>query len=97
VTPLDLADVTAATFAPLAGDAFAVPAAGVDLVLRTVTEHAERPGARTPFSLEFDGPVEPLLPQQIHRLEHPGLGALEIFIVPIGQDAQGTRYEAVFA
>ena len=51
---------------------------------------------REPFSLVFLGPREPMLPQRIYRLEHDELGELEIFLVPIAQDADGTRYEAVF-
>jgi hypothetical protein len=38
----------------------------------------------------------PLLPQRIYRLEHAELDTLELFLVPIAQDASGTRYEAVF-
>lgn len=53
-------------------------------------------GEARPFSIEFLGPRDPVLPQRIHRLEHPALGALELFIVPIGRDADGVRYEAVF-
>ena len=38
-------------------------------------------------------------PQGIHRLEHPDGQVLDIFIVPLGPDAEsgGMRYEAVFA
>jgi hypothetical protein len=36
------------------------------------------------------------LPQRIYRLEHAALDPLEIFIVPIGPDAEGMRYQAVF-
>ena len=51
--------------------------------------------ARTPFSLFFQGPV--LLPQQIYRLTHDGFAEpLDIFLVPIAQDASGFTYEAVF-
>jgi hypothetical protein len=53
--------------------------------------------SRDPFSLMFNGPREPLLAQGTYRLSHPALGEFELFIVPIGQDADGTRYEAVFA
>ena len=57
-----------------------------------------RPDAarRQPFSLVFTGPQQPLLPQAIYRLEHPEMGELDIFLVPIGSDPEGTRYEAVF-
>jgi hypothetical protein len=50
------------------------------------------PGGRAPFSLVFRGGPTPPLPQRIHRVEHAELGALEIFLVPVGPD----RYEAVF-
>ena len=52
-------------------------------------------GRRAPFSLVFRGAGRPL-PQRIYRLEHPELGALDVFLVPIGQDAGGMFYEAVF-
>ena len=51
--------------------------------------------ARNPFSLYFLGPLH--LPQQIYRLKHEAFPeALEVFLVPIGQDAGGYSYEAVF-
>ena len=51
---------------------------------------------RPPFSLEFAGPADPLHPQATVELTHDMLGALAIFIVPIGRDATGTRYKAIF-
>lgn len=51
---------------------------------------------RESFSLVFRGPLQPVLPQRIYRLEHEGLGTLEIFLVPVGPDKDGMRYEAVF-
>ena len=57
----------------------------------------DNPNIRSdPFSLLFRGPFAPALPQRIHRLVHPQLGPLEIFLVPIGPDAAGARYEAIF-
>ncbi|MGH3079825.1 MAG: DUF6916 family protein [Gaiellaceae bacterium] len=52
--------------------------------------------ARTPFSIVFLGPHEPLLAQRIYPLRHDQLGTFGIFIVPIGRDADGVRYEAIF-
>lgn len=49
------------------------------------------------FSLYFRGPADVLVHQQICRLEHPEIGTLEIFLVPVEQDAKGFRYEAVFS
>ena len=57
---------------------------------------AGSPALRVPFSLVFRGPHSVALAQQIHRLEHPALGVLELFLVPIGPDAVGPRYEAIF-
>jgi uncharacterized protein DUF6916 len=48
------------------------------------------------FSLQFRGPAEHRLPQQIHRLEHDKLGTFDIFITAISADAQGIIYESVF-
>ena len=52
-------------------------------------------GARTPFSLVFRGPLQPVLPQRIYRFEHEGMGAFDIFIVPIGPGDAGTQYRSV--
>ena len=57
-----------------------------------VTEIAREPGGRAPFSLIFRGGPSPPFPQQIYRVEHEVLGAIEIFLVPIATDS----YEAVF-
>ena len=50
------------------------------------------------FSLIFLGPMDRLLSQGIHQFEHPTLGSLAIFIVPIGptRDRVGLRYQAIF-
>jgi len=95
---MHLDEWTLATFKPRVGDAFTIDAAPapVELVLESATAVGERPDGRDPFSLVFRGPLAPLLGQAIHRLEHAELGALEIFIVPLGQDADSTSYEAIF-
>jgi len=49
------------------------------------------------FSLRFQGPAQPLLPQDTYWFEHPHLGRLQMFIVPAGlPSANGGGYEAVF-
>jgi hypothetical protein len=95
---MDLAELTLATFEPHVGDAFTTAAADglLELMLSAAQSAGEWPGGREPFRLVFHGPREPLLPQSIYRLEHAQLGALEIFIVPVGQDADATIYEAIF-
>jgi hypothetical protein len=51
---------------------------------------------RQPFSVVFRGPNEPVLPQRIYTLQNETLGSLDLFLVPIGPDDEGMRYEAVF-
>jgi GNAT superfamily N-acetyltransferase len=101
---VDLASVTSETFAPHIGTAFAVtadvqdgPAEPLAFTLVDVTAAGQgRPDGRAPFAVTFRGPATPLLSQQIVPLDHPELGGLALFLVPIGVDADGARYEAVF-
>jgi hypothetical protein len=48
------------------------------------------------FSLLFLGPADRLLPQRIYAFECEPLGRFDLFIVPIGRDDTGVRYEAAF-
>ncbi len=59
-------------------------------------EGQEETGRRRPFSLIFRGPFGLRLPQQIYSLAHPGMGSLQVFIVPIGPDQAGQCYEVIF-
>lgn len=49
------------------------------------------------FSVIFRDATNVALQQQIYRIENDELGSMELFIVPIGPDDEGMRYEAVFA
>lgn len=54
-------------------------------------------GGRRPFSLLFRHPRrDAFLPQRTYQLEHPTLGTLALFLVPLGPDGAGMRYEAIF-
>lgn len=53
-------------------------------------------GGRESFALLYHAPGGARLPQRIYALSHPRLGTREIFLVPIGPDAQGMRLEAIF-
>ncbi len=48
------------------------------------------------FSLLFHGPASPFLTQRTYAMEHERLGKIELFLVPVGQNAKGYEYEAVF-
>lgn len=49
-----------------------------------------------PFSLILRGPRTPLLAQATYAVQHPRHGRIDLFLVPLGQDANGTRYEVTF-
>ncbi|HEY7037186.1 MAG TPA: hypothetical protein VH482_38045 [Thermomicrobiales bacterium] len=59
-------------------------------------EDAASGGRRTPFSLVFRGSRDRVLPQRTYRIEHEAIGEFDLFLVPIGPDRDGMRYEAVF-
>jgi hypothetical protein len=98
---------TSATFEPHVGDQFEVtPQEGepFEMVLSTCSETTYgSPGEwrettqRVPFSLVFVGPAEHPVNQQTCAFQHPQLGAFHLFIVPLGPDEQGMRYEAVIS
>ncbi len=48
------------------------------------------------YALLFRGPNTFLLPQQTYRLKHDRLGEVDLFLVPVGRDANGSYYEVVF-
>ena len=66
----------------------------VDVVVRE-NEPSEQKGMER-FSTFFYGPTNAFLPQQMYQLTHPQMGELLIFLVPIGQEQRGFKYEAVF-
>jgi hypothetical protein len=94
--------LTPATFEPHVGTEFAIDVGSgtvIQMLLDSVQRQPPRShGDRTePFSLTFVGPRDNPLPQATYSLEHSELGLLDIFLVPIGPDANGQpRYEAVF-
>ena len=66
----------------------------LDVELISATESEE--GSGRPFSIVFRGSGDVVLPQRIYRMEHAEIGSFELFLVPIGPDEKGLRYEAVF-
>lgn len=101
---LDLSALTQADFTPLVGTDFTVQLNEAEMLTLTLVEARAvgapfRPGARWPFALTWQHPHLPhgaYLPQRIYTLHHPALGALDVFMTPLGPQAEGMRYEAVF-
>lgn len=92
-------------FAPLVGEDFAVATTDEVLGMRLEeTTESALPGGRGPqgqeraqFSLVFRGPATPTLTQGTYVVTHRALGDQQLFLVPLGRDADGVRYEAAFA
>jgi hypothetical protein len=93
---------TADTFAPHVGETFRVIVDDqweMPARLTSVTpwgDEAAKGRPRQPFTLLFHGPADASLPQRMYRVEGAGMEPVELFLVPIGNDAEGSRYEAVF-
>ena len=100
---------TTETFAGRVGETFRILGDGprpVDAALAEVTvlggsatgsAVSGRDGGRPQaFSLVFRAPREAQLAQRTYRMEHDAIGAFDLFLVPIGADGDGMRYEAVF-
>lgn len=51
---------------------------------------------RAPFSLIFRGSSPIVLPQKIYSLTNATIGRLDLFLVPVGRDAGGVLYQALF-
>lgn len=67
------------------------------LTLTSVDELEPGPDAeRKPFSLEFKDEAHDHVPQQTVAIEHAQIGKFDLFVVPLGPEADGMRYEAIF-
>jgi hypothetical protein len=89
---------TKQTFDPLLNTSFRVRAEGpgapgVDLVLVETSERPQK--GLINFSLVFRGP-HGLQRQGTFSLEHPALGAFDLFMTAINADADGMYWQAVF-
>ena len=101
---IDLSTLTLDSFAPHVGTPFALnhpeQQETFTLVQASAGNAHDHPmKKRDPFSLFFHGSRTDLMfNQQILPLKHEAMGELEIFVVPIGRNDDGTiRYQAVFS
>lgn len=74
---------------------FDVVDAACSLILVQVGIHAQT-DKHEAFSLFFDGPATPFLPQSTYTLRQAALGDADMFLVPVGRKGDGFQYEAVF-
>ena len=71
----------------------------VDLELTQIKSYLSKENEETGmerFSAFFSGPSDRYLDQKIYPIEHEQMGAFDLFLVPVSQDQNGFRYEAVF-
>lgn len=68
--------------------------AQLDLQLVEVWEGGSS-GGQEQFSLLFNGPSKPLMPQRIYSLIHSELGTIDLFLVPTARSEVSASYEAV--
>ena len=95
---MELCDLTRQSFEPHLQTRFVLSNPSGDDVELELVEATDLPGhaeQRTPFSVLFTAPP-PMLGQGTYRLQHDEMGAVDLFLVPIGADDAGVRYEAVF-
>jgi len=93
-------------FAACLGDVFEMQVGAGESVRLELIEAVPRGGAaasrpaelrQEPFSLLFRTPAGALHPQRIYTLKHRKLGAMDVFLVPIGPPLpDAVIYEAVF-
>ena len=100
-------ELTLETFAPHEGTVFQIDLADNETIELSLSEvksikpndavDVEPALRREPFRLTFrGGPPDAYLPQQIWKLRHNVLGEVDVFLVPIGPDADAMCYEAIF-
>ena len=87
----------AATFRAHLDTVFVADYGNREVPLRLAEVAGERvAGGLEQFSLYFHGPADRQLPQGTYALAHDALGAIAIFLVPIGANAERVVYEACF-
>lgn len=97
-----LESFTIATFQPHVGERFTVGTHDLVLRLTSIEDWSRRAGshsaeyARAPFSLLFHALDGKHVPQGTYALKHDRIGEFGLFIVPLGPDSEGMRYQAVF-
>jgi hypothetical protein len=97
-----LDQLTIESFEPHVGSSFWVREGDhkIELRLERAAKVMESEAARlprNPFSLYFLGPGSVFLEQKIYHITHDAFpDGLDIFLVPVGKEASGFLYEAVF-
>jgi hypothetical protein len=94
----DLAALRIDDFTPHRDAIFDTQTAGgvVPLKLVKVDPAGDSGRAGGAFSLIFVAPKGPWLQQAVYPVNHPVLGIMEFFLVPVGPTQGGNGYQAIF-
>jgi hypothetical protein len=93
-----MSELTRDDFAKHLNTKFRVPTSDgqtLELELTEVTELRQSPRTES-FSMIFRAPGDAAPDQRLYQMEHDELGALDIFLVPVGHDKKGLWFEALF-
>lgn len=90
----DFASAANQTFDLFMGADVSMPLTLVEV--KPLDAHVRSGQVRRPFSLIFRSASTIVLPQKIYALRNSVLGALQVFLVPVARDREGTLYQAVF-
>lgn len=97
---IDLASVTKEDFDVHHGTTFVMWVSderAIELQLVETEPLSTRAGApRRSFRLRFRSAERHAVPQRIYPLDHPVMGRMDVFLVPVGPDAIGMQYDAIF-
>ncbi len=64
--------------------------------IKSINSQVVKTGQNEPFSLVFEIAGDVIYEQNTYMVQNKELGELALFLVPIGADESGVRYEAVF-
>lgn len=97
---VDLSTLTVADFEPHLNTAFQIhygqgETLGVTLV-EAKTRGTGLPDQRHGFALLLQSTINNYLQQGIYHITHEALEPMELFIVPVGPNQTGMRYEIIF-
>ena len=98
----DLSTITFEDFQACLGQAFLIASENEDnlefelIEVKAIGDFNRKTDTRQAFSALFRGPRELPLVQSLYRIENADLGALQLFLVPLGPDETGILYDATF-
>jgi uncharacterized protein DUF6916 len=86
------------TYEPLTNQKFRIYFAPDNISEAELIEVADRTRTKrqAQFSLLFKAPGTAPIEQGLYDVEHPELGRISLFLVPVGRDEMSINFEAVF-